>query len=97
MVSIGVYWGAILVLVVPFIIWAIIIFKLKERIAKIECIMAGIACISGLLSYSIPETGVVSNPNGTAGICIAFGVIAGIALLVVGLIEIKRFEIKNKV
>ncbi len=93
---IGLDWGAIIALVVPFVIMLVLFLKAKSRLQKIECVMAEIAFLFGFLSYYLADISTEINMLKTVGISIAFGVIASAALLVVGMIEIKRAEIKDK-
>ena len=92
MERIGLDWGAILALVVPFVIMLVLFFMSKTRLQKVECIMGEIAFLFGFLSYSVAETATEMNMLKAVGVSIAFGVIAAAALIVVGLIEIKRAE-----
>lgn len=87
-------WTLILMLLLPILVWTILFITAKSRISKVECIMGGITCLFALLSYSIPKTGGVHHEISTAGISVSFGIIAGIALLIIGLIEIKKFDKK---
>ncbi|WP_300660709.1 hypothetical protein [Fluviicola sp.] len=90
MERIGLDWGAILALIVPFVIMLALFFVSKTRLQKIECVMGEIAFLFGFLSYYVAEISTEINMLKAVGVSIAFGVIAAAALMVVGLIEIKR-------
>ncbi|MBI1183132.1 hypothetical protein GC194_02590 [bacterium] len=88
----GIDWISSLLLLLPLTLWTMMFIKATERVTKVECVMAEIVCLLGFLSYSIPKTGGLGNELESAAVSIAFGVIAGFALLVIGLIEIKKFD-----
>ncbi len=96
MERIGLDWGAIVALIVPFVIMPALFLKSKNRLQKVECVMAEIAFLFGFLCYYVADISTEINMLKTVGVSIAFGVIASAALLVVGLIEIKRAEISEK-
>ncbi|MNE25768.1 hypothetical protein D3C80_1191060 [compost metagenome] len=77
-------------LVVPFVITLALFFVSKTRLQKVECVMAEITYLFSFLCYYTAEISTETTMLKAIGVSIAFGLIAAVALIVVGLIEIKR-------
>ncbi|MNU83143.1 hypothetical protein D3C71_728370 [compost metagenome] len=95
MERIGLDWGAIVALIVPFIIMLVLFFRSKKRLQKVECVMAEVAFLFAFLSYYTADISTETAILKTVGVSIAFGIIAAAALVVVGFIEMKRSEMES--